>query len=108
MSSRLAWSRPGKIACQWTISVLVGVRPCDLAAIIIVAVLLSAVMLLATYLPARRASRLDPMVALRYARYKHYFCFSKAIQLTTSVSGSDSGDEAKLATTNFLPSPVTS
>ena len=47
-------------------SFLFGVKPWDPATIIIVAVLLSAVTLLATYLPARRASRVDPMVALRY------------------------------------------
>jgi len=47
-------------------SLLFGVKPWDPAAIIMVAVLLSAVTLLATYLPAWRASRVDPMVALRY------------------------------------------
>ena len=47
-------------------SLLFGVKPWDPATIILVAVLLSAVTLLATYLPARRASRVDPMVALRY------------------------------------------
>ena len=47
-------------------SLLFGVKPWDPATIIMVAVLLSAVTLLATYLPARRASRVDPMVALRY------------------------------------------
>ncbi|HEY6764215.1 MAG TPA: FtsX-like permease family protein [Candidatus Sulfotelmatobacter sp.] len=47
-------------------SLLFGVKPWDPATIILVAVLLSAVTLLATYLPARRASRVDPMVALHY------------------------------------------
>jgi putative ABC transport system permease protein len=47
-------------------SLLFGVKPWDPAAIIIVAVVLSAVTFLATYLPARRASRVDPMIALRY------------------------------------------
>jgi putative ABC transport system permease protein len=47
-------------------SLLYGVKPWDPAAIVSVAVLLSAVALLATYFPARRASRLDPMIALRY------------------------------------------
>jgi putative ABC transport system permease protein len=47
-------------------SLLFGVKPWDPAMIVLVAVLLSAVTLLATYLPARRASRVDPVVALRY------------------------------------------
>jgi putative ABC transport system permease protein len=47
-------------------SLLFGVKPWDPVTIVLVAVLLSGVTLLATYLPARRASRVDPMVALRY------------------------------------------
>jgi putative ABC transport system permease protein len=47
-------------------SLLFGVKPWDPTTISLVAILLSAVTLLATYLPARRASRVDPMVALRY------------------------------------------
>jgi putative ABC transport system permease protein len=47
-------------------SLLFGVKPYDPTAIVVVAVVLSAVVFLATYLPARRASKVDPMIALRY------------------------------------------
>jgi predicted permease len=47
-------------------SMLYGVKPWDPISIIVVAILLTAVTLLAAYIPARRASRVDPMVALRY------------------------------------------
>jgi putative ABC transport system permease protein len=47
-------------------SLLFEVRPTDLATSSAVAVLLAAVALTASYLPARRAASVDPMIALRY------------------------------------------
>ena len=45
---------------------LYGVRPVDAATISAVVVTLAAVAALASFLPARRATRVDPMTALRY------------------------------------------
>jgi predicted permease len=47
-------------------SLLFGVRAFDAATFVFVAILLMFVALLACYFPARRAMRVDPMVALRY------------------------------------------
>jgi putative ABC transport system permease protein len=47
-------------------SFLFGVQPRDPVTFIVVAAVLSIIALLATYIPALRASRVDPMAALRY------------------------------------------
>jgi ABC-type antimicrobial peptide transport system permease subunit len=56
----LAWA-----ASRWVKSLLFGLTPSDPAVIVGAIVLLTAAAQLAAYLPARRASRLDPLVALR-------------------------------------------
>ena len=47
-------------------SLLYGVEASDPAVLTSIAVLLSAVALIATYIPARRAMRVDPVLALRW------------------------------------------
>ena len=46
-------------------SLLFGVTPNDPLAYVVVSILLFGVALLASYLPARRAARIDPVIALR-------------------------------------------
>jgi macrolide transport system ATP-binding/permease protein len=60
----------GLIGCYWLSRLvsthLYGVSPNDPATLAAVAALLIAVALVASYLPARRATKVDPLVALRY------------------------------------------
>jgi putative ABC transport system permease protein len=54
------------VVTRWMSSVLFNVKPTDPLTFVAVAVVLGTVAFLASYIPARRAMRVDPMVALRY------------------------------------------
>ena len=67
----VAWgSAIGLVSCYWLSRLvsnqLYGVKPYDPTTLLSVAVLLATVALLASYIPARRATKVDPLVALRY------------------------------------------
>jgi predicted permease len=51
---------------RWLKTLLFGIQPTDLMTLVIVSIVLVVVALVASYIPARRATKVDPLIALRY------------------------------------------
>jgi ABC-type antimicrobial peptide transport system permease subunit len=63
----IAVGSPVTLACtRWLRSFLFGLKPDDAFTILAAGALMLGVALFSGYWPARRASQVDPMVALRY------------------------------------------
>jgi putative ABC transport system permease protein len=63
----VAFGLAGSVAITRTMqSLLFGVSPFDPSTLLLVTLLLGGVALLASYIPARQATKVDPMVALRH------------------------------------------
>jgi len=54
------------VVTRFLVSLLFGVQPTDLLTFVSVVAILIGVSALACWIPARRAMKVDPMVALRY------------------------------------------
>ena len=61
------------VVTRFAARLLYGISPADPVTFTLIAVLLFAVALVAGYFPARRATRIDPMMALRNARHQKRF-----------------------------------
>jgi len=67
VAAGVAFGLAGSLALTRTMqSLLFGVSPADPATLLGVTILLAGVALLASYIPARQATKVDPMVALRH------------------------------------------